>query len=126
MPFSTDPHIEVLDSGKFRNISEFVYDCYIDGDHYLSVVEEGFECDLASIPWFIRWLIPKLGKYNDPALVHDKEYRLQQYPRPICDTMLLLACQGREVKQWICIAIYIGVRAGGWWAWHKNKVKNGD
>lgn len=31
--------------------------------------------DLASIPWIIRGLIPKSGKYNKAAVLHDAGYR---------------------------------------------------
>lgn len=34
-------------------------------------VPVGFKTDLASIPWFAQWLVPKLGIHNLAAVLHD-------------------------------------------------------
>lgn len=44
-------------------------------------IKAGEKTDFASIPWFARWLIPKSGKYNQAAVVHDKMCRDFKYDR---------------------------------------------
>jgi hypothetical protein len=34
-------------------------------------VPPGFKTDFASVPWFFRRFIPKTGKYNEAAVIHD-------------------------------------------------------
>lgn len=39
------------------------------------VVPTGSDTDLASIPWIFRLILPKSGKYNPDAVLHDSGYR---------------------------------------------------
>ena len=41
----------------------------VEGEWFL--VPAGFLTDLASIPWFARWLFPKRGPYDAEAVIHD-------------------------------------------------------
>lgn len=34
-------------------------------------VPVGYRTDLASTPWWIRWLLPPNGKYGKAAVIHD-------------------------------------------------------
>lgn len=34
-------------------------------------VPVGYRTDLASVPWWIRWLLPPNGKYGKAAVIHD-------------------------------------------------------
>jgi hypothetical protein len=34
-------------------------------------VPAGYRTDLASVPWWIRWLLPPNGKYGKAAVIHD-------------------------------------------------------
>ena len=44
---------------------------YYAKDASVIVVPVGFKTDFASIPWAFRQFIPKTGKYNEAAVVHD-------------------------------------------------------
>jgi hypothetical protein len=41
------------------------------------IVPGGFSTDLASIPNFLNWAVPKLGRHNRPSVVHDWLYDIR-------------------------------------------------
>lgn len=47
---------------------------YSDTHKAVFIVEECFETDLASIPWFLQWRYNVNGRSRLPAILHDKGY----------------------------------------------------
>ena len=62
-----------------KEASMFRYEVYMDFIYMASkdsffdeiIVPSGFKTDFASVPWFFRRFIPKTGRYNEAAVVHD-------------------------------------------------------
>lgn len=82
----------------------------------------GFKTDLASIPRVFRWLIPKVGKHIQPAVVHDWFYVYGGVTKEEADQMFLDGMVYTNVWRWRRYMMYWGVRAnitGGIW----GKVK---
>lgn len=120
--FLTPLIVEVMPSGrKFRLFKRFMF---IWEDKRVSV-EAGFETDFASIPRFARMLIPKLGRYNKAAVLHDAAYqdRIEFYifNRRDSDRLFLAAMVALGVAPWKRRLMYWAVRLGGWAAWRKRK-----
>ena len=77
----------------------------------------GFVTDLASIPRFLRSIIPVVGRQNRPAVVHDYCYVRRIGRREDTDRLFLDSMQAVGVswpKRWV---MYLAVRAFGGWAW---------
>ena len=57
------------------------------------------------------------------AVIHDILYRSQPagVTRAQADLVLLEAMLASGVRRTQALAIYAGVRAGGWWAWRANR-----
>jgi hypothetical protein len=94
------------------------------------IVPAGFQTDLASIPRFVQPIIPKEGKYNRAAVVHDWLYTKGRIAtpgdgRPVsrgeADGVLLEASRVLHVRETQAIAIYAGVRLGGWHPWGRYR-----
>lgn len=109
--------------------SELIYDSMRLGARV--VVPAGFSTDLASIPRLVQPLIPKEGKYNRAAVVHDYLYALGGFfdrrgvlveiDRKEADDVLKEAMAALMVDADRAEAIYLGVRLGGWWPWGKYR-----
>lgn len=54
--------------GKFELLNDLHYQAENEA---VIIVPRGFITDYASVPWFGRWLIPKIGRYNRAAVLHD-------------------------------------------------------
>lgn len=119
MPFVTELDVVVGDT-TFQLCEELLY----KGSDDLFSVPRGFVTDLASIPGFVTWLIPKLGTYNRPAVVHDYhcESLAGHQPGPVpssrdVDGLLRRMIReedqragcNRRVRRWL---IWTGVRWG--------------
>jgi hypothetical protein len=96
----------------------------------LIAVPTGFMTDLASIPRFVQPFIPKEGKYNRPAVVHDWLYAKGRIAmigdgRPVkrkeADDVLYEAMRCCGVRKSQAFAIYAGVRLGGGVPWGKYR-----
>jgi len=87
---------------------------YVSTEHSLLIrAPKGFVTDFASVPWFARRLIPRTGKYNGAAIIHDFLYRCTTMPRAICDDIFLEAMKDLRVATWRRNLMYAGVRIGG-------------
>ena len=97
---------------------------------------DGARTDLASIPRLLQPLVPKLGKGNQAAVVHDLAYRrgfvelglrygvgISRITRKEADQIMLEAMTVLEVGKSRRYAIYYGLRIGGWYGWNKAKRK---
>lgn len=97
---------------------------------------DGTRTDLASIPRLLQPIVPKLGKGNQAAVVHDLAYRrgfiemerpygvaIAQISRKRADQIMLEAMEVLEVGTARRYAIYYGLRIGGWVGWRQAKYK---
>ena len=89
-------------------------------------IPSGFATDLASIPTGLWNILPKTGKYDAAAVVHDYLYQFNTCTRAEADAVLLEAmtvCAVGATKKRI---IYWGVRLGGWRAWSRYRAGTND
>lgn len=120
--FLTPLIVEVMPSGKkFKLFCQFTY---IWQMRMKLSVPKGFETDFASIPKIFRIFIPKLGRYNKAAVIHDAIYQdvIAGYPftRKEADMVFLGAMKDLGVKPWKRNLMYRAVRLFGWMAWRKR------
>lgn len=127
--FRTPLVVEVMPSGKrFKLHYDFTY--YWKRYGVKVHVPAGFETDFASIPRPVRFIIPKLGRYNKAAVLHDRLYQNHRvdsgdkrwfyvFPRYFADLLFLDAMIDLGVVKWKRLAMYYAVRAFGWLAWRK-------
>jgi len=116
------------------------FDFYIGelGSNVFSRVHKGFTTNLASIPRLARLFVPKTGKHDQAATLHDQgyEYRVifirqadgkikavekdrAYWDRVFYDALLVLGV--RKTRAWL---MYRAVRMGGWVAWRKSSKAN--
>ncbi|MEN9854974.1 MAG: hypothetical protein RLZZ157_100 [Pseudomonadota bacterium] len=94
---------------------------------YRLTVPAGFETDLASVPWFVRGIIPASGPWQRAAIVHDWLYATkgtffhEHYPcrraRLCSDYAFFVAMQAADVPNVICYLMWKAVRLFGWTGW---------
>jgi Protein of unknown function (DUF1353) len=101
------------DDGLFELGKTMLY--YIGRKHSgLQVhVPKTYACDMASVPVFIRWLIPRFGAHDAPAILHDWLYNTHLTSKPTADAVFyeaLLVCQVRTVPASL---MYMAVSAFG-------------
>jgi len=117
--FKTPLVVEVMESGKrFRLFCQFTY----NWGKMVITVPAGFVTDFASIPRFAQFLIPKLGRYNKAAVIHDWLYQVlpKQTTRKGADRCFRDGMRDLGVVKWKYTAMYWAVRLGGWAAWRKR------
>lgn len=76
-------------------------------------VPEGFPTDFTSTRWYIRWLVPRFGKGNMAALIHDYYYMSRAVSRKEADKIyrqVLIECGVNKVNAYLR---YYGVRMLG-------------
>lgn len=89
-------------------------------------VPVGFETDFASVPWPAVMFIPKSGRYNSAAIVHDYLYSKQGkledgrvFTRAQVDKVFLEAMTDLGVNWFKRNIMYRAVRFGGGIPWKK-------
>ena len=82
------------------------------GDVVRVRVPRYFLCDLASIPWFVRWLLDREGDSAYAAIIHD--YLIEQVitSRTLADAIFREALITSSIKRWKRCLLYAGVRIG--------------
>lgn len=75
------------------------------------VVPEGFLTDLASIPFFARWVLPVNDSHRLAAVVHDYLCRHDGFDRPLADRIFLEAMAVLGVPRWKRWPMFLAVRA---------------
>ena len=113
----------VPEEKKFRVYLAFGYHVGSEDSDEIIEVPEGYMSDLASIPWFARWLIPKLGRHAQAAVLHDIMYQYHLYSQKRCDEIFLEAMEVLKVPLWKRRVMYRALRIGGWVAY--NRYSNG-
>ncbi len=73
----TDPLVLIHIDGNFwQTEREFSYHVGEEGSGDVITVPKSFTTDLASVPWPASMLIPKSGKFNQSAVLHDFLYSI--------------------------------------------------
>lgn len=113
-----DPLIlEDVGDGTFIVRKSFSYSLGEIGSNIIITVPENFRTDLASIPSICNIIVPKLGKYNKGAVIHDYLYslcRLGKFDRTISDAVfyeIMKVCGVRLTQR---VLIYVILRLFGW------------
>ena len=120
--FKTPLIVEVMESGKrFRLHHSFTY---LWKRWNIEIrISAGFITDFASIPRLLRLLIPKLGRYNKAAVIHDALYQGTvriNVTRQEADIIFLDAMEDLGVAKWKRTLMYWAVRVGAGMAWRKR------
>ena len=80
---------------------------------------EGFETDLASVPWFARWYVSRDGNHTRAAVIHDYLYARASeasFPgisRRTADRVFLEALRACNLRPTLARVLYSAVRIGG-------------
>lgn len=86
------------------------------------MIPAGFRTDLASIPWYLRWLpgFSPTGLHRLAAILHDYLYTVQDRTRAEADALFLEAMEACGVGPVLRKSLYAGVRIGGWLTWWRR------
>ena len=104
----------------------------LDGTVREITVPEGMLTDLASIPWFARIFIGRVGPHLEASIVHDFLYiAWQDIPnhgvkpqdRAFADRLLKVGMAAADVGWLKCEVVYILLRLFGWWAYKQPNPK---
>ena len=105
---------------KFKVYVAFAYHVGSEDSDEVINIPEGYLTDLASIPPVARWMIPKLGKHCQAAVVHDFIYQHHTYDRKKCDKIFLEAMKVLDVPLWKRRVMYRAVRLFGGISWSRK------
>ena len=105
---------------KFKVYVPFDYHIGSEDSNEVISIPEGYLTDLASIPRVVRWLIPKLGKHAQAAVIHDFMYQYHVYPQKRCDEIFLEAMGVLKVPLWKRRLMFRALRIGGWVAYGRH------
>lgn len=67
-------------------------------------IPKGFKTDFTSTEWFIRWVIPRFGRGNLAAVIHDYYYVTHEVSRKEADRVyrdVLIDCGFNKVNAYI-------------------------
>jgi Protein of unknown function (DUF1353) len=71
MPFLSDLEVQQVGDFDWKLVAPLIYQGRTD----VFEVPRGAETDFASVPFPFQWLIPKTGRYNKAAVLHDYLWR---------------------------------------------------
>jgi hypothetical protein len=89
-------------------------------DGTITSVPSGFECDGASIPWFLMSFTPSKPKVFRAAIFHDYNYWTQLSTRFMADAEFYEMMRLEKVNPVSASIYYYAVRLVGWYPWWKN------
>jgi hypothetical protein len=116
--------VELIGDGDtWKVLESFDYDIGQPGGEKITV-PEGTLTDFGSIPRPLWGIISPIGNATRAFVLHDYNYQSQVYTRFKCDNILLESMGVLNVGKLKRIAIYLGVRCGGWVAWSIHKKEN--
>ena len=125
--FLTPLDVEFLDGKTWRLITRFEFMSEVTE----SVIDipDGFLTDFASIPRGLWNVLPPTGLYGKAAVVHDWLYKTRKatthlVDRAEADAVLLESMEVLGVGRFTRLAIYAGVRLGGWAAWNTHRKED--
>ena len=121
--FKTELDARLKDDDQVWAIgSPLVYDSDLVG---IVIVSEGFETDFASVPRVPLFYALFGDRAHRESVIHDYLYRIDAFPevtRSRADDVFLEAMKCRGKGFFVRYAMWVGVRSGGWMAYHKKKV----
>ena len=121
--FLTELNARLKDDDRIWIIdSRLVYESDLVGT---VIVPEGFQTDFASVPRVPLFYALFGDRAHRESVVHDYIYREDASPvatRKQADDVFLEAMKCRGKGFFVRYAMYWGVRAGGWTAYHKRNV----
>lgn len=115
LEFQNNPIVEVISDDLCMLREDFILK-YWD---YTFIIPAGFSTDFASVPRLPIVYRLFANKAKKSAIYHDFAYSTQLFSREECDKAFLCAMREEKLPDWICQAMYLGVRLGG--ASHYNK-----
>jgi len=100
---------------------------YVDEIFEIKItVPKGATTDFASTPRIVWPVLPPVGRYSGPAIVHDYMYRHGLYNRKIADFVFLHAMMDIGVPTWKQVVMFEAVRLFGWKSYRKlEKLREG-
>ena len=122
--FITELDAVCIDDGTWRLGASLVYDSGLVGP---IKVPAGFETDFASVPRVPVAYMLFGDRAHHEAVIHDYLYRMDSVPivdRETADAVFLEAMKARGKGAFVRYSMYLGVRLGGWTAYHKKRVKD--
>lgn len=118
--FLTELQVQYYD-GNFWILHEDL--AYKTGSEEVITVPKGFITDFASVPIVCNWFIPKSGKYDPAAVIHDWLYFKKEKPRNVCDGIFCDAMKDLGVNYAQASVMYYALRSFGWIAWKFGRDK---
>lgn len=85
------------------------------------IVPDGFITDFASVPRGLWNLLPRVGRSNRAAVVHDYLYQQGGISRRVADAVFREALEVSDVG-WRRHLFWVGVRLGGWRPWRRYRA----
>ncbi len=107
MPFASFVAV-VEDGDHWRLLKPLVY----QGARDTFVVPAGFRTDFASVPQALTWLVPRTGKHNRAAVLHDWLTRQPDVSRKDADGIFLRVLRELGVPPRRRRLMFLGVRIG--------------
>ena len=95
---------------KWLILRELIYHVGDEDSGDVVIVPKFYVTDFASVPWPAVMLIPKSGRYNSAAVVHDYLYQMMKRPKIECDKIFLEAMLVLGVPTWKRLIMYRAVR----------------
>ena len=100
----------------------------VDGKKKRIVVPKGTRTDFSSVPWYFRWLVPRIGPHAEASVVHDYLYEAwacyRDTPRRqdqlFADRVFRAGMISASVRPWRRFLAYLAVRVFGWWVFKKH------
>ena len=95
---------------------------YVDTDGFLYTIPEGFECDLASVPRFLRSIATPWHQSARAGVLHDcgyKWFEVWAIHRVGMDELYNQALRDDDVSRFRAWLQKRAVRIGGWRAWDR-------
>lgn len=86
---------------------------YLGNDGQVHRAEVGLVTDFASIPFIVRWLLPRMGVYSKSAVMHDQKCKdaLNGFiPRKEADDLFLECMINEGTPSWIAKPMHKAVR----------------
>ena len=96
-------------------LADFRFRLVSDGQTIFEVVvPRDFVTDWASVPWYLRWILPRAKFGRHGPLVHDYLYRLPGFPRFLADAVFRSVMAYDQIPLHRRVLAFYGVRAVGW------------
>lgn len=88
------------------------------------VIPKGFVCDLASVPYILRWLAPTWMQTAGAGALHDLLYKTGALTRLDADRVLYEALRAEPATDMVrALGMWLVVRLFGWPAWCRHRIR---